>query len=239
MIIFPAIELLGGRCVSLCKGVYGKSSVVAADALETALSFKEKGAKWLHTVDLDGARGDYGANFAIIKELAQKSGLDIETGGGIRNIETAKRYIDAGVKRIIIGSAAVKNPSFVNECIKEFSAERVAVGIDADGGIVKTEGWTEKSGMRYIELALNMESRGVKYIIFTDISKDGTLAGANMNMLETLSRSVKCNIIASGGIKDIDDIIKIKELNLYGAICGLSLYKGTLDLRQAVKIAES
>jgi phosphoribosylformimino-5-aminoimidazole carboxamide ribotide isomerase len=239
MIIFPAIDLLGGRCVRLYKGIYDKSSVVAANALETALSFKEGGAKWLHTVDLDGAKGDYGANFAIIKELAQKSGLDVETGGGIRNIETAKRYFDAGVKRIIIGSAAVKNPSFVNECVKEFSAERVAVGIDAEGGIVKTQGWTEKSGTGYVELALDMESRGVKYIIFTDISKDGTLAGVNIKMLETLSRSVKCNIIASGGIKDIDDILKIKKLNLYGAICGLSLYKGTLDLSQAVKIAES
>lgn len=238
MIIFPAIDLLGGKCVRLYKGGYGTEEVVAEDALQTALMFKEKGAAFLHTVDLDGAKGGNARNFDIIKKLAEFSGLSVQTGGGIRNIETAKRYIGAGVKRIIIGSAAVKNPAFVYDCLKTFSPDNVAVGIDADGGIVKTEGWTEESGLTFIQLASDMEKIGVKHIIFTDISKDGTLQGTNIEELSLLSKKVNCNITASGGIKDINDIIKLKQLNLYGAICGKSLYKGTLDLSEAIAVAK-
>lgn len=239
MIIFPAIDLLDGKCVRLYKGGYDTNEVVAGNALDTALLFKEKGAKWLHTVDLDGAKGNYGKNFSIIEQLAKDSGLDVQTGGGIRDIERAKRYIGAGVKRIILGSAAVKNPKLIDQCLKEFSAEAVAVGIDALSGTVRTEGWLENSEISYTDLALDMEKMGVKYIILTDISKDGTLGGANTEMLESLSKTVKCSIIASGGIKDIEDIKKIKELNLYGAICGKSLYKETLDLKEAILVAQS
>lgn len=237
MVILPAIDLLDGNCVRLYKGEYNSSEKVAENALDTALMFKNSGAKWLHTVDLNGAKGHKSVNFDIIKELATSSGLNIETGGGIRSLKIAEKYLNAGVKRIILGSAAVKNPELVSSAIKEFSAESVAVGIDAVNGYVKTEGWLEKSDIFYVDLAKKMQDLGVKYIIFTDISKDGTLEGANIKMLKILAQSIDINIIASGGIRDLNDIKKIKELNLYGAICGKSLYKGTLELDKAIKIA--
>ena len=237
MVILPAIDLLDGNCVRLYKGEYNSSEKVAENALDTALMFKNSGAKWLHTVDLNGAKGHKSVNFDIIKELATSSGLNIETGGGIRSLKIAEKYLNAGVKRIILGSAAVKNPELVSSAIKEFSAESVAIGIDAVNGYVKTEGWLEKSDIFYVDLAKKMQDLGVKYIIFTDISKDGTLEGANIKMLKILAQSIDINIIASGGIRDLNDIKKIKELNLYGAICGKSLYKGTLELDKAIKIA--
>ena len=238
MIIFPAIDLLDGNCVRLYKGGYDSSEIVAGDALETAQLFKEQGAKWLHTVDLNGAKGQTGANFDIIKKLARQSGLNVETGGGIRTIETAKKYIDAGVKRIILGSAALKTPELVEMCIKQFTSEAVAVGIDAVNGYVQTEGWLKGSSVFYVDLAKKMQDAGVKYIIFTDIARDGTLEGANTKMLSILAKSINCNITASGGIKDIKDIKAVKKLDLYGAICGKSLYKGTLDLKKAIELAQ-
>lgn len=238
MIIFPAIDLLDGNCVRLYKGGYDSSEIVAGDALQTAVLFREQGAKWLHTVDLNGAKGDSGFNFKIIENIVKSSGLNVETGGGIRTLDIAKKYINAGVKRIILGSAALKNPSLVEECIKEFSAEAVAVGIDAINGFVQTEGWLKSSNVFYIDLAKKMQDAGVKYIIFTDIARDGTLEGANVKMLEILSKSIECNIVASGGINDINDIKALRKLNLYGAICGKSLYKGTLDLNKAILKAE-
>lgn len=237
MIIFPAIDLLDGKCVRLYKGEYQTKQVVAEDALSTALNFKKQGATWLHTVDLNGAKGEIGKNFDIIKTLARKSGLNVQSGGGIRTLDTAVKYIEAGVKRVILGSAAIKNPKLVEECIKELTAEAVAVGIDAKGGYVRTDGWLDDSGVHYIELAKQMAGMGVKYIIFTDISRDGTLQGANIEMLKELSRSADCDIIASGGVRDISDIAALKELDLYGAICGKAIYSGDLDLKQAIGTA--
>lgn len=239
MVILPAIDLYNGNCVRLYKGDYSTSSKVAEDALKTALSFKESGAKWLHLVDLNGAKGEAGVNAGIIEKLIQKCGLSVEIGGGIRDFDTAKRYLDMGAKRIILGSAAVKEPQLVEKSIAGFSPDAVAVGIDARDGYVSTDGWLKGSGIYYKQLAKSMEDMGVKYIIFTDISKDGTLQGPNLDMLRELSQTVKCNIIASGGIRDLGDIIAIKKLGLYGAICGKSIYSGTLELKQAVLEAET
>lgn len=238
MVILPAIDLLNGECVRLYKGIYDSSETVAKDALSAASSFKEQGADWLHMVDLNGAKEGVSHNYGIVENVVKKSGLNVEIGGGIRDIETAKKYIDCGVKRIILGSAALKNPSLVEKSINLFTPEAVAVGIDAKNGYVQTEGWLKDSNVFYIDLAKKMQDTGVKYIIFTDIARDGTLEGANVKMLEMMSKCVKCNIIASGGIKDINDIKKIKALDIYGAICGKSIYKGTLNLKEAITEAK-
>lgn len=236
MIILPAIDLYNGNCVRLYKGDYSTSSKVADDALETALSFKKAGAEWLHLVDLNGARGEAGVNGRIIENLIKSSGLFAEVGGGIRDFDTAKRYIKMGAKRIILGSAAVKNPHLVERCVNELSPDAVVVGIDAREGYVSTDGWLQGSGVYYTDLAKSMESMGVKYLIFTDISRDGTLEGPNLEMLKELSQSVGCSIIASGGIRDIGDIADLNGLGLYGAICGKSVYSGTLDLKEAISL---
>lgn len=238
MIIFPAIDLLDGKCVRLYQGTYNSSEVVAESALDTAVKFKEQGAKWLHIVDLNGARGEIGKNFDIIKNLASSSGLFIQSGGGIRTLDAAKKYIDCGVKRIILGSAALNNPNLVYRCIESFSPEAVAVGIDAKDGLVHTQGWLNSNDVYYTDLAKKMCQSGVKYIIFTDISRDGTLRGPNIDMLKELKENVTCNITASGGIRDINDITELKKLNIYGAICGKSLYKGTLNLKDAIAAAD-
>jgi phosphoribosylformimino-5-aminoimidazole carboxamide ribotide isomerase len=237
MVILPAIDLYDGNCVRLYRGDYSTSSKVADDALKAALSFKESGAKWLHLVDLNGAKGEAGVNAGIIENLITASGLSVEIGGGIRDFEAAKRYIGMGAKRIILGSAAVKDPALVERCVAELSPEAVAVGIDAREGYVSTDGWQKGSGVYFLELAEAMEKLGAKYIIFTDISRDGTLAGPNLDMLRQLSQSVKCHIIASGGIRDLGDILALKELGFYGAICGKSIYSGTLNLSEAIQAA--
>lgn len=239
MVILPAIDLYNGNCVRLYQGDYSTSSKVAEDALQAALAFKESGAEWLHLVDLNGAKGEAGVNAKIIENLIKDSGLFVEIGGGIRDFEAAKRYIGMGAKRVILGSAAVKEPALVQRCVNELSPDAVAVGIDAKDGLVSTDGWLKGSGIHFIELAKRMEEMGVRYIIFTDISRDGTLSGPNLEMLKELSQSVKCDIIASGGIRNIDDISALKGLGLYGAICGKSIYSGTLDLKQAISVANS
>ena len=234
MIILPAIDILDGKCVRLVKGAYDSSSVVAEDIFATARGFRDAGANWLHMVDLNGAKKGEAVNFDLIREVAHESCLNVEIGGGIRDVKTAERYLAAGVARVILGSAALKNPALVTDCLAAFTAERVVVGIDALNGFVATEGWTEASKVHYIELAKIMEDKGVKTIIFTDISKDGTLAGANIEMLKYLKEAVSCNIVASGGVRDMTDIKALKALNVYGAICGKSLYQGTLSLVEAI-----
>lgn len=234
MIILPAIDIKDKKCVRLFKGDFATVHQVAKDPIDTAKSFKESGATWIHTVDLDGAKDGTSDNFSIFKDIKEKTGVFIELGGGIRNMKTAEKYINSGIDRIILGSVAVSNPDFVTEAVKEFG-EKIAVGIDALDGFVRTDGWVKNSELSYLNLAKKVESLGVKYIIYTDISKDGTLEGCNLEQLNEINNAVCCNIIASGGVKSIDDIKNLKELNLYGAICGKSIYEGTLDLKTAIK----
>lgn len=238
MIIFPAIDIQEGRCVRLVKGNFATSHQVAADPLETAIGFQQAGAKWLHMVDLDGAKTGRRVNTAIFKEVAEKSGLKVEVGGGIRDMAALEDYFSCGISRCILGSAALKNPSLVREAVAAYG-DRIAVGIDAVKGMVAAEGWLDVSSVSYIELAKQMEAAGVRTLIFTDISKDGTLSGPNLEQLEALSKAVSCNIVASGGIRELADIRALKELGLYGAICGKSLYSGTLVLKSAVREAAS
>lgn len=237
MIIFPAIDIKDRTCVRLYKGAMNTAEKVADNPLETAKSFKADGAEWIHMVDLNGACEGKRINTDIFTEVAEKSGLKVEVGGGIRTMEDIDFYISKGIERVVIGSAALKNPELVRSACKNYG-EKIVVGIDALGGKVATEGWVQKSDISYIELAKRMENLGVKHIIFTDINCDGMLSGPNTDQLTKLNSAVSCNIVASGGIKDIDDIRELKAVDLYGAICGRSIYKGTLSLKEAIETAK-
>lgn len=237
MIILPAIDLKDGRCVRLRKGDFNTAEQVADDALETAAGFKAAGCSWLHTVDLDGAKSGAPVNHRLILELAQQSGLHIETGGGIRDLDTISMYLENGVQRVILGSVAIKDPKLVEQAASRFG-DRIAVGIDAKNGYAAAQGWLDDSDIYYIDLARRMEQAGVHTIIYTDIGRDGMLSGPNLEQLDQLNRAVSCDIIASGGVTDLDDIRALAKIGVYGAICGKSVYKGTLDLKQAVLEAQ-
>lgn len=237
MIIFPAIDIKDRECVRLYKGDFATAAKVAESYMNTALSFKKAGAQWIHMVDLNGALNGERINSEIFIDVAKNSGLKVEVGGGIRSMQDIAFYLENGIERVIIGSAALKNPDLVKEACREYG-DKIAVGIDAKNEMVATEGWTEKSNTHYIDLAKNMEQFGVKHIIFTDIDCDGMLSGPNLEQLVKLNNAVSCNITASGGIKDISNIKALKAAGLYGAICGRSLYSGTLKLCDAVKECE-
>ena len=233
MILLPAIDLHQGQCVRLLRGDYDTAQVVAADPVETARAFEEQGAGWLHVVDLDGAKEGAPKNAELIAQVVERTGLQVEVGGGIRNMATVERYLELGAARVILGSAALRDPQFVAEAVKRYG-KRVAVGIDALGGKVAAEGWLEQSQVDYLELARRMEDLGVQYLICTDISQDGTLAGPNLTMLDQLNQAVSCHVVASGGVSSLLDIVNLYDLGLYGAIAGKALYTGALDLRAAI-----
>lgn len=234
MIILPAIDIKNGECVRLQRGDYNTVEKVAENPYVTAESFKKAGAEWMHMVDLDGAKDASVQNKDLIIDVARASGLKVEVGGGIRNMERIEMYLNNGIQRVILGSAAIKNPDFVKEAVKAYG-DKIAVGIDALDGMVYAEGWTDKSEINYIDLAKRMESIGVKYIIFTDISKDGMLSGPNLGQLDELQNAVSCNIIASGGISCLKDILNVSALKLYGTITGRAIYTGDLNLKAAIQ----
>lgn len=237
MIILPAIDLKDGNCVRLLRGDYATAHKVAEDPVKAALSFQAAGAQWLHMVDLDGAKDGSPKNRESILQVCRSTNLKIEIGGGIREMKTVSYYLEHGISRVILGSAAVKQPEFVKQAVREYG-ERIAVGIDARDGMVAAEGWLQTSEVSYLDLAKQMEDIGVKKIIFTDISQDGTLAGPNLAQLDKLNQEVCCDIIASGGVANSKDIINLKDLGVYGAICGKAVYTGDLDLREAIAIAK-
>lgn len=240
MVILPAIDIKDGNCVRLFRGDYATAEKVAENYLDTALSFEKAGAVWIHMVDLDGAKEGRPVNTKIYTDVAEKTGLKVELGGGIRNLETIDEYLKMGISRVILGSAALKNPQLVSDSVEKFGSEKIVVGIDAKDGMVATEGWLETSDVNYIDLANKMISYGVKYFIFTDISKDGTLSGVNAEQLKELYDGTHgdCKIIASGGVHTIEDIRICKEMGLYGTICGKSIYSGSLDLAKAIELAK-
>lgn len=233
MIIFPAIDLLDGKCVRLYQGDYNKSSQVAGDPVETAKRFLDDGAEYLHIVDLNGAKNGVSVNFPIIEKLALL-GMKVQTGGGVRNMKRIKDSFSVGVDKIILGSAAVNDRDFLVEALNTYG-EKIIVGVDALDGEVKTAGWIEGSGLNYLDFSKELEALGVKTIIFTDISRDGTLSGVNTEQLKALIDSVSIRIIASGGVRNIGDIDALIRLGAYGAICGKSIYSGTLSLKQAIE----
>lgn len=237
MIIIPAIDIKDGKCVRLLRGDYSTAHQVAENAVETACSFREAGAEWLHVVDLDGAKDAKPFNSDLILEIEKASGLKLEVGGGIRKMKTIDFYLQNGISRVILGTAAINHPELVLEATQKYG-DRIAVGIDAKNGMVAQNGWTETSSIDYLHMAKFMEQASIKYIIFTDVSRDGTLTGPNLEMLDAINNTVSCNIIASGGVGGLKDIANLLDLNLYGVICGKAVYSGMLDLESAISICK-
>ena len=237
MYILPAIDLKDGRCVRLYKGDFDTVHQVAEDPLAVAAIFKTAGAEIMHVVDLDGAKSGERKNAPIVRSLCENSGLKVELGGGLRSMADLEEMDKLGVWRMIIGSAAVTDPDFVAAAVERFGSERIAVGIDALDGRVRTHGWVEDSGVDAYEFAGKMAALGAGTIIFTDISRDGTLAGPPIAVLKRLCAGIGCGIVASGGVSGIEDIAAIKECGAAGAIIGKAFYAGAIDLTEAVKLA--
>lgn len=238
MLIFPAIDIKNGTCVRLYQGEMSTAEQVANSALEAAGAFKAAGASWVHMVDLDGAVEGVRKNTGIFLEVVQESGLKVEVGGGIRTMTDIAFYLENGISRVILGSIALRDALLVRQAVAEFGGQ-IAVGIDARDGMVAAEGWVETSAVSDVELAKRMEDAGVQCLICTDIARDGMLSGPNLGQLTRIQRAVKCDIVASGGVTNLSDIAALRDCGLYGAICGRSIYKGTLSLREAIQIADS
>lgn len=236
MIIEPAIDLKNQQCVRLKKGDFDTVHQVAEDPIATARIFQAAGARWIHMVDLDGARSGERINAPIVAAVAQLPGIRVELGGGLRTMEDLRAADMSGVYRLCIGSAAVSDPDFVRSAVRRYG-ERIAVGIDALEGTVRVSGWEQDSGLDSLSFAKEMESIGVRTIIFTDISTDGMLSGPSFAWLERLQQSVSCRIIASGGVAQLNDILALRDMGLYGAIIGKAYYAGTIDLVQAIREA--
>lgn len=237
MIIFPAIDIMDGKPVRLLRGDFATAEQVAEDVLSTAKQFARVGCTWVHIVDLDGSLQKKPVNTDPILQVVEHTPLKVEVGGGIRTMEDIAFYLDRGVDRVILGSVALKNPELVQQAVDAYG-DKIAVGIDAKQGMVATEGWTEDSKMDFIDLAKAMEKMGVATIIYTDIGRDGTLSGPDVQGLDRLNKAVSCNVIASGGVTTITDILVMKDKKMYGTICGKCIYKKTLDLREAVGICK-
>ena len=236
MILLPAIDLKDGKVVRLYKGDFSTVHQVSQDPLATAADFAAAGARYIHMVDLDGARSGERKNGAIVQAVAERSGLRVELGGGIRSLEELRAVFALGVYRAVIGSAAVRDPAFLRAAVERYG-ERIAVGIDALDGVVKTAGWERSSGLDYLEFARQMESVGVKTIIFTDIATDGMLSGPSLERLRALQEVYHGRIIASGGVSSNADIRDLAAMGLYGVIVGKAYYAGTIDLAEAVREA--
>ena len=236
MIILPAIDLLGRKAVRLLKGDYNQVTVYSDSPLEVAEKFKSLGATHIHMVDLDGAKYGTAPNMDIVAEVAEKTGLFIEIGGGIRSMETVKKYIDAGIFRVILGTAAICDEDFLNEAVKAYG-EKIAVGADVKDGKIAVKGWLEQSDVTLDEFFLKMQDLGVKNIICTDISRDGAMRGTNLELYRELSAKYSLDITASGGVSSIEDVKRLREMNLYGAIIVKAYYTGAVDLEEAIEVA--
>lgn len=235
MIILPAIDIRGGKAVRLYQGDYTKEEVVAKDIYEQAKEFQRLGATHLHLVDLDGAKQGAGINEEIILKLAKTVDMSIEVGGGIRTLDRIDKLLGNGIDKVILGTAAMEQEELVKAALAKY-AERIIVGVDARNGKVCGNGWLSESDLDYIDFTKKMADLGVYNVIVTDISRDGTLQGANIEMLKTLSEKVDIKITASGGVKDIEDIKKLKEAGIYAAITGKAIYSGELSLKEALEV---
>ncbi|WP_088839123.1 1-(5-phosphoribosyl)-5-[(5-phosphoribosylamino)methylideneamino]imidazole-4-carboxamide isomerase [Listeria sp. ILCC792] len=235
MRVYPAIDIKNGKCVRLYQGNFDKETIVNPNPVAQALAFQKSGASYLHIVDLDGALNGDPANLALIQEMSEQTGLPVQVGGGIRSMQQVAAYLESGIARVIIGSSAVSSPEFVREAVTKYG-ERIAVGIDAKNGFVATDGWLNTSDIRFTDFAVQMEKLGVATLIFTDIGRDGTLAGPNFEQLAALQNAVSCAIIASGGVKNQADLIALKKQNLAGAIAGKALYSESLTMKEILEV---
>ena len=237
MELFPAIDLIGGCAVRLVKGDYAQKTVYSENPAEVARSFAEAGAKYLHVVDLEGAKDGGTPNLETIQNIVENGNLLVEVGGGIRSEEVIKKYLDAGVFRVILGTAAVQNPVFLEEMVQKYG-EKIAVGVDIKDGMVAIKGWTEVSAESCFDFCEKLQKIGVKTIISTDISKDGLLSGTNLELYKELSEKFSVDIVASGGVTTLDDVKKLADMGMYGAILGKALYTGNIDLKAAVELTK-
>ena len=235
MKIFPAIDLFGGQAVRLYKGDYDQMTVYDPEPLNTVGKFEAAGAKHLHLVDLEGARTGQTTNLPTIEKIAAKTGLFIEVGGGIRIMDTVRRYLDAGASRVILGTAAVTDPDFTAKAVAQYG-EKIAVGADLKDGKVAIKGWLETSEDGWETFFTNMQNLGVKTVICTDISRDGAMQGTNRALYKTLVEKFTMDIIASGGVSSLDDVKALRDMGLYGAILGRAIYTGAIDLREAIEV---
>lgn len=237
MKIFPAIDLYEGKAVRLLKGNYNDLTVYSENPIEIAKDFESQGATELHTVDLEGARDGGTPNIEIIKSFVENTSLNVEVGGGIRSMDTVKAYLDAGVSRVILGTAAVTDDAFLKEAVSLYG-EKIAVGADIKDGKVAIKGWVEKSEYGTFEFFEKLEKIGVSTVICTDISKDGAMQGTNRKLYKELSEKFSVNIIASGGVSSLDDIKALSEMNLYGAIIGKAYYTGAVKINEALEVTK-
>ena len=237
MKIFPAIDLYQGQAVRLIKGDYNQLTVYDPDPLHTARCFAQQGAEYLHMVDLEGAKTGQTPNLSLIRRIAGESGLFTQVGGGIRSMDTVRAYLDNGVDRVILGTAALTDEDFLRQALNAYGP-RIAVGVDLRDGYVSIRGWTEQSAVTGMDFCKKMETLGVQTIICTDISRDGLMQGTNLSLYETLQKSFSLDIIASGGVSSLSDVKALAAIQVYGAIIGKAYYTGAIDLREAIEVAK-
>ena len=237
MFIFPAIDLYDGKAVRLLRGEYDQMTIYSENPIEIARDFEASGASHIHMVDLEGAKTGETPNLEIVAQVARETSLFVEVGGGIRSMEVIDRYIDAGVGRVILGTAAVNDEEFLKAAVQKYG-EKIAVGADIKDGFVAIKGWTEKSEYSCFDFCKKMQEIGVKTLICTDVSKDGAMQGTNRELYRELSKELDMQIIASGGVTDISDIKALSEMELYGAIIGKAYYTKAISLKEAIEVAE-
>ena len=234
MLIYPAIDLKDGLCVRLQQGAYDKMTVYEKDPVKVAKTWESMGAEILHLVDLDGARNGIRINEEVVKNIVENISIPVQLGGGIRDGDRVEKLLDLGVSGVIIGTAALKNPDWIKNVIEEYE-KKIIVSIDAINGLIATDGWEQVSKVKAVDYIKELESYGLNRIVYTDIAKDGMLSGPNFEIYEELARKTSIEVIASGGVTTLEDIKRLKSMNLYGAIIGKALYDGKLDLREVLK----
>lgn len=237
MLIFPAIDLLEGQAVRLLKGDYTQKTVYSNDPVQIAKDFKKQGAACIHIVDLEGARDGTTPNLSIVCKIKEETGLFCEIGGGIRSMEVIARYIDAGIDRVILGTAAVADKELLKSAVAKYG-EKIAVGVDIKNGKVAVKGWLEDSGLDAFDFCRQMVSIGIRTLICTDISKDGAMQGTNRELYRQLAEQFSVQITASGGVSTIDDVKALRAMDLYGAIIGKAYYIKAIDLAEAIEVAK-
>ncbi len=234
MIIFPAIDILDGQCVRLIQGDYNQESVYSNSPVDMAKQWEEKGAEFIHIVDLDGAKSGNSTNKDIIQKIAQTVNIPVQVGGGIRSLEIIDAHTNNGVNRVIIGTAAIQDPEFLKAAVEKYG-DKIVVSLDARNGFIATDGWTDTSEVKALDLVKDLEKIGVKTIVYTDIAKDGMLQGPNLDEQQVINEATTIDVIASGGVTTKEDVENLQALNMYGAIIGKALYDGKLEFESVVE----
>lgn len=238
MRLYPAIDIIDGQCVRLVQGDYSQKTTFSEDPLAVAIRWQEQGGEFIHLVDLDGARNGEMPNFETVCRIAKELNIPVEIGGGIRDMHAVSQYLEHGVERVILGTAAIKSPKFVKEAVREYG-KRIVVGIDAKDGMVAVNGWEEVSRVSALSLAKQMEEIGVSTLIYTDIATDGMLKGPNLIAMQEMAEYVTVDVVASGGVSSLKDLEQLKKTGVEGAIVGKALYTGHIKLADAVRICKS